>query len=78
MVIDKSSSGTFVHLGVNLSIQFLQQESLQEVEANQEVDNENDAYYQGTERSKGGDRLERNMCDVRLSEGTMIPGVVHC
>ena len=65
VVVDEASSRGLVHAGVYFAIDFLQQEAFEDIEADGEVENEDNADNEGAERCKNGDRLERYAINVR-------------
>lgn len=64
VMVDEASPCRVVHTGVDGAIEPFEKESLEDVEADEEVENEDYAYDKGTERSELGDGLERNLGDM--------------
>jgi hypothetical protein len=65
MVIDKTPSGSLVHPGIYLAIEFSEKEAFEDVEADEEVIDEDDGDDEGAEGSESRDGLERDAAHVR-------------
>jgi len=64
MMVDKTPPCVLVHGGIYPAIEFLEQETLEDVEANDKVDDEDDANDQGSERSELRNRLKLYMSNM--------------
>jgi hypothetical protein len=65
MMVDEASSHCFVHLCIYPPIQLLHEKALQYVKSYNEVVDEYDADYEGTERCQSGNRLQGDLGDMR-------------
>jgi hypothetical protein len=71
VVVDEASSRDLIHIGVYFAIKLLKEECFQDIEANEEVDDENNADNESAERCEDRDRLERYTVNMRtLFEGS--------
>ena len=78
MVVDEASSRDLVHIGVYFAIELFKEEAFQDIEANEEVDDENNADNESAERCEDRDRLEGYTANMRtlFESGTGDDGII--